>query len=398
MNRKTEILNITIFTLLLLAFNHCEKEPVGDTTSCDPVLEDSVAKHPDAGAYQAVIDDYAAQGLPGVVLLIRDKSGLWMGCSGMADIEKDIPVQTCTVSKVASITKLFMGTLVMMLVEEGTINLDKKISHYIDNSLLEHIENAGQATVRQVLNHTSGIYDVVSDTDFYLALLNDPDKLWEQEDLLNYVKNKPAEFETGNGVKYSNTNFIMVSLVIEGATGKDHDQLLKQKIIKPLGLSNTYYYPHDEIKNITAQGYFDLYNNGDIVDMTEFNTGSGNGYGGIYASVRDLQIFAEALLRDSILLNTASLDQMLTFTDAEPETFRRFGLGIFKDFLERDANEYGLGHRGRDLAYSADLFYFPEADVTMAYLVNYGTNGSSGLQDVFFDMRDAIVDEIFDNQ
>jgi len=87
---------------------------------------------------------------------------------------------------------------------------------------------------------------------------------------------------------------------------------------------------------------------------------------------------------------------MLTFTDEEPNMHRAMGLGIFKDFLERSSDEYAYGHRGRDLAYSADAFYFPNQDVTMCFIVNYGTNGETALKKVFLDFRSALVDVIMD--
>ena len=288
-----------------------------------------------------------------------------------------------------------MGTLVMMLVEEGALSLNDKISTYIDSDIIGKIENAEKCTLRQLLNHTSGIYDVISDQGFYLELLDHPDKEWTQEELLEYVYNKLAAFEAGKDNGYSNTNFTLVSMVVEEATGKDHAALLREKIIQPLDLHNTYYYYHDDLPEYTAQGYFDLYNNGDIMNMTNYNTGSGNGYGGIYSTVYDLKIFAEALLKEKTLLDSASLETMLTWTKENKEEHRRFGLGIFKDFLERPEGQYGWGHRGRDLAYSSDLFYFPNINTTMAYLVNYGTNGESSLKPVFFEFRDQVADALF---
>jgi len=180
-------------------------------------------------------------------------------------------------------------------------------------------------------------------------------------------------------------------MVINKATGKNHGSLVRERIIKPLGLDNTYYYWHDDFDNV-AQGYFDLYNNGSILNLTNYNTGSGNGYGGLYSNVFDLQTFIEALVRDRTLISEQSLNQMLTFTQTEEGKFRANGLGIFKDFLERPADQYAIGHRGRDLSYTADMFWFPNQDYTMAYLVNYGTDANSSLRPAFFEFRTEIVD------
>jgi D-alanyl-D-alanine carboxypeptidase len=130
------------------------------------------------------------------------------------------------------------------------------------------------------------------------------------------------------------------------------------------------------------------------MNMSNYNTGSGNGYGGIYSTVYDMQVFIEKLFRDKTMLSSQSLQTMLHFTPMEEEQNRAFGITVVRDFMERDSTEWAWGHRGRDLAYSADLFYFPHKDITMAYLVNYGTNGSSSLKQVFFDFRKELVDEL----
>ena len=83
---------------------------------------------------------------------------------------------------------------------------------------------------------------------------------------------------------------------------------------------------------------------------------------------------------------------MLTFGKREVNSNRLLGLGCMKDFLERPSDQFAYGHRGRDLGYSADAFYFPNQDMTLCLLVNYGTDAKSSLQQVFFDFRSAIID------
>ena len=88
---------------------------------------------------------------------------------------------------------------------------------------------------------------------------------------------------------------------------------------------------------------------------------------------------------------------MRTFTEEEEGANRANGLGIFKDFLERPADQFAYGHRSRDLGYTADLFGFPIQDYTMTYLINYGTDANSSLRPVFYEIRTAIVDAIMEN-
>ena len=152
------------------------------------------------------------------------------------------------------------------------------------------------------MKHETGIPDVIEEDAFYLAVLNDPNKKWKPEELLEFIYNKPAVFAPSDTAIYSNTNTILVTMVIEAQTKKDHSDLLKQYILNPLGLNNTYYQPHDELPNSVAQGYFDLYNNGTIVNVSNLVTGSGNGYGGLYSNVFDLFKFINALFVKIMLM------------------------------------------------------------------------------------------------
>jgi len=285
----------------------------------------------------------------------------------------------------------------LQMVDQGLINLDAQVGEYLPDNRIKKVKNASESTVRQLLNHTSGIYDFISDQDFYLAVLNDPAHKWEPDDLLKFTFNKDPYFAPGEDCYYSNTNFLLLSMILDELTGRPHCDMMQQNIIQPLGLTSTFYYWHDPLPVQTAQGYFDLYNNGTICNVTNYNTGSGNGYGGIYADVYDMMVFIEALLVKKTLISQESLDQMLTFDQPlEPETYRYTGLAIYKDFITReDTTEYSYGHRGRDLGYSADLNWFPKNQTTMALIVNYGTDGESPLKPVFKELRNAIVDEIF---
>lgn len=381
-----------IITILLLSVS-CKEDPVRPSSACT-VSAPSPDSHPRAQVYQGVMDDYVKRGLPGMTLLIRDREGVWYGASGMADIEQELLMQPCHVSKAASITKIFIGALVMKLVEEDQIDLDAPLTRYVDARYTRKVANAGEVTLRQLLNHTSGIPDLIDQNSFYLAVLNNPAKFWKPEELLSYVYGLDALFEPGEQLEYSNTNLLLAVMAIEGATGRNHADLLREKVIGPLGLENTFYHWHDALPGFVAQGYYDLYNNGTLVEMSNFNTGSGNGYGGIYSTVFDLQVFIEALLRDRTLLSPASLEEMITLTAEDLPDLEGYGVTIRRDFYDRAPDEYALGHRGRDLAYTGDLFYFPEKDATFACLINYGTDADSGLKDLFLEFRNAIVDEV----
>lgn len=389
--KKTIIFIIS--TIIFPLFFACNKPSISTSQVCDDF---SLPFHPKTPAFESILQKAISNGLPGVVLLVHDSNGMYAGALGKADIQKNISMQPCHISKVASITKIFINVLAFQLQEEGKLDLDAPINDYLSPQDLKNIQNANQVTVRQLMMHNTGIYDVIKDNGFYLDLLNNPPKHRNYYDLLKYVRGKKASFSPGEGPGYSNTNTLLLAMILDKVAEKPHWQLLHEKIIQPLNLKNTFYYYHDSLpKGKIAQGYYDLYNNGKLENLSSFNTGSGNGYTGIYSNVFDLFQFMDALLIHPSLLSNHSLNEMLTFGNEEPgNTERLLGAGIMKDFLDREHadTEYGFGHRGRDLGYSADLFYFPEKQQTMILIVNYGTDGESKLRPYFYELRKDVVD------
>ena len=389
--------NISIAILATFMIFSCRKAQIVETRSIgDPCpWTDSSDHHPKDASFKALLEKYRLKGLPGISLLVNDNKGTWIGSTGKADIENNIAFTPGTISKAASITKFFMSTLLFRMMEDsvntgiGYNAIHTKISHWLPSRIIDRLPNGDLVTLGECMNHETGIPDVIEQDDFYLAVLNDPNKKWQPEELLEFIYNKKPLFFPSDTAIYSNTNTILIKMVIEAATGKSHADLLKQYILIPLGLNHTYYQPYDELPNSTAQGYFDLYNNNTIVNVSNLVTGSGNGYGGLYSNVFDLFTFIKAVLVEKTFLSAKSLSIMQTYGKKDDPNY--YGYGIQKTFLDH-GGDYGIGHKGRDLGYSANLFYFPNKGIIHVFFINYGTDADSGLKQVFFDFQDELVD------
>ena len=386
-----KLIKFCVVFLLLLSFTTCKKEQIVPSVYINCEYTDSSSKHPKHNAFSSIIEKYRKKGIPGISVLVNDSDGTWIGATGYADIANGIKFSPCHISKAASITKLLVGALVLKLQDEGSINIDEPISKYIDKDILKKISSADGKTIKQLMNHTTGIYDLITSPALYLAIINNPNRVWSQEDLLPYIYNKDAAgLNNPYPANYSNTNTLLLSMCIESATGQKHDKLLREKILSPLGMSDTYYQGREEIPAAAAQGYFDLHGNGTIVNVSNYITGSGNGYGGIFSNVFDLNKFIRALFIDKTLLSQNALNLMFEFNQEDTDFF--CGVSTVKKFTQKST--YGIGHTGRDLGYNANLFYFPEQNRTMIFFVNYGTNGNSSLKQVFLDFENELVDEV----
>jgi D-alanyl-D-alanine carboxypeptidase len=380
------------FLLIFIFTFSCQEADIRPTEACGYTPASSYAAHPKNEIYQSILDAHVKKGLPGISALIKDDNGVWVGYAGKADIEKNVPFTPCHPSKAASITKFMVGTLTMMLNERGLLNINDPISNYIDPKIISRVKNADKVTIKNCMQHTTGFYDVITDPEFYLAVLNNPNKSWTAEELLKFVYDKEASFPPNQGVEYSNTNTLFVSMCLDKVLGYHHSRALRSMIWEPLGMNDTYYQSRDKLPNTVAQGYYDLYNNNTIVNVSNLITGSGNGYGGVFSTVYDLQKFMNAFYFDKTLISDASINTMMTFVSEDE--MNNLGIGImqkFKNFSEH----LGVGHAGRDLGYSADLFVFPTRNKRlMIFFVNYGTDGESALRETFREFEKTLVLEV----
>lgn len=388
---------IFCLSLIVLQLSACRKVAIEATSGPSPIQawQDSSNIHPRNAVYKNLLEKYYQKGLPGISLLVNDQYGTWIGSIGKADLEHDINFETGQVSKIASVTKLMVGALVFRLFEDSAHSglsynsLSLPITTWIPHRLTDKISNGNEVTLGQLLKHESGIPDVAENNTFYLDVMNDPTKNWSPEELLKMIEGVPAIFKPGDTAIYSNTNTILVSMIIEASTGRKHGDLLKEEIFAPLGMTHTYYQPYDPLPANTAQGYFDLYNNKELINVSNITTGSGNGFGGVFSNIFDMYKFIDALLVKKTLLSVKSLDIMQTF--GKSDGTNRYGYGIMKKFIERGENA-GLGHSGRDLGYTANLLYFPSKHVSHALLINYGTDNDSFLKKVFQDFQNELLD------
>jgi D-alanyl-D-alanine carboxypeptidase len=388
MNRFSAWLSAAIFLLTA-----CREPMVQTTANCVGPANDSSAQHPKAATFNQILKDYTQKGLPGISVLVEDEYGTWTGAAGMADIAAQVPFAPCTVNKLGSITKMMFASMVFQLAEQNLIDLDEPISKHLSKELIGRVNNASEASLRDLLGHKTGIYDLIADAGFYLAVVNQPNKKWTSEELIRFTYDQPADFPFKSTVKYSNTNTLLASMVIDAIkpAGKDHAAWMHTLVFQKLGLSNTYYHTHDPLPRETARGYFDLYQEGTLTDVSNMITGSGHGFTGVYSNVYDIHRFMRALFVDQTLVSKTSLQAMQQWS--APDTTYDIGIGLLREY--KNTGYAGIGHTGGDLGYAAVAHIFPDRNNRMLiYCVNYGTNGDSRLRSVYAAFRDELANAL----
>ena len=391
---------IFIICILCLAAAACQKEAITATTQTLNAVPwaDSSSKHAKNTAYKALIEKYRKLGFPGISLLVNDKYGTWIGSTGYADIEKKIPFGVGQISKLASITKLYLGTMIFKLIEDsantklGYSFLNDPITKWLPDRITNKLPNGKLITLGDCMKHETGIPNIEDNDKFYLAVLNQPVKQWSLEEILEFEYDVDPLFKPRDSALYSSTNTTIVAMIAEAATGRKHSDLLKQYILTPLNMRNTFYQPHDALPVTTAQGYYDLYNNGTLANVSNIVPGPGNGFGGMFSDVFDMWKFTNAMYLKRTLLTSKSLNIMNTWGKVDDPN--RYGYGSMLKWVERGVDA-AIGHSGRDLGYTANLFWFPNKNVSHCFVLNYGTNGDSKLRPVYRQFEKELIDLSF---
>jgi D-alanyl-D-alanine carboxypeptidase len=344
-----------------------------NTCNIDFTSSDTSAKHPKNAELTQLITDLTNTGVPGVSVMLEDENGLWFKSSGYADLKEKTPMAPCHLAKVASVSKLYTATLIYQLVGEGKMSLDDLASKYIDEKHVSKIANLEKATVRDLLRHSTGIYDVVFDSDFILYTFNNLDKEKTYEKLLSFAYNKPAAFEYNTKREYNQTlNHVILAMIVEKVTGQSHGDVMKNRIFSPLILQHTYLRSFMDIPwNQVAKGYYDVKKNGVLQDLTPLYTGDGKGFTGIYTSVNDMRIYTQALFKQQKLMNATMYQSMIEIPTLDSTMGIAGGCRAMKVTVN-GKEELWYGHPGGEVNYAAGAFYSPTKKATLTFIVNYG--------------------------
>jgi D-alanyl-D-alanine carboxypeptidase len=346
-----------------------ERSPPARGPSDSPALDPAATRR-----LQDTLDRVRrAQDLPGAAAaVVTAGGGVWVGASGLADVRGREPVRAETLFQAASVTKTFVAALVLKLAEDGVLGLDDPLSGWVPE-----FPDSGRITLRQLLNHTAGTADFVTDGRFLAAQRRRGlAAAWTPQQLLRYVPEPLAK--PGERWHYSNTNYLLLGLAIERATGSTVGRELHRRLLPRAMFDRILFQGEERPRGPTAVGYQQL--DGDpalestlsnpLVPSTSEATiawASGN----LLASAEDLARAGDRLFRGE-LLSARSRREMTDWVKAldPPE----YGLGLAHDEL---AGEEVWGHSGDIVGFHADLWHIPESGTTVAALINYQAGGES---------------------
>jgi D-alanyl-D-alanine carboxypeptidase len=321
---------------LLLAPAGAAAGPSGHSDTASPA---SPGINP--GQLQRLLDQIVAAGAPGAAARIRDKHGVTQAASGVADLRSGRPMRPGLHYRVASVTKPFVATLVLQLVAEGRLSLSDTVDQWLPGIL----PYGDQVTVRQLLNHTGGVpdYEAIVLPTLY-ASKQGRFRHWTPGELVGLVADQPPDFPPGTAWSYSNTGYILAGMIVEAATGHKLGQELARRILRPLGLRDTFFPVNAPgIPGPRSRGYSPPLGQeqGPLLDFTILNPSLAWASGALISNLGDLGRFFRALLGGR-LLPPRLLAAMLTPVPTGPPGF---GYGLGMTVIETPVGRL-VGHTG----------------------------------------------------
>ncbi|CZR67158.1 uncharacterized protein PAC_17057 [Phialocephala subalpina] len=344
-------------------------------------------------ALQSTLQAGIDAGVPGLSAAISTSKGIiWKSSAGFADIETLSRVNTSHIFGIGSITKVFVAVVILQLVDEKLLKTSEIVSQYLDESVIQGIENADIATIASVLSHTGGVESWEDDPKWIIEGRGkelDPKRIWGKTDTLEYIR-RPSSLTRGK-FSYANTNFTLLGLIIEKITGRSAESEICRRILEPLGLKDTclegfedasrsqlervphrYHYATETFRNTAGlcPKFSELeWKQQSLIDATGSSLSVEWVAGGMITTPSDLLKFAVSL-RDGKLLSPSS---MQVLKDWQPATVDgEVGHGLLR-YHSSFGHGTWLGHNGSVLGFTGALWWKEDEDCAVCVLANVGT-------------------------
>lgn len=334
-------------------------------------------------AIQLKLDEWHKAGsFPGATLGVVLANGESFGLAvGVSDRETKKRMMAADRMLAGSVGKTFAAATALQLIKEGRIGLDDKIEKYLGTEeWFSRLPNAKQITVRQLMNHTSGLVRYEFKEQFTKDLTANPEKSWKPAELVAYLLDEKPPFAAGESWDYSDTNYIVLGMIIEKVTGRRFYEEANRRLLKPLKLTNTIPQDGPRLKGV-VQGYVGPNNpfggtdammvNGKFAINPQFEW-TGGGYA---STAQDLARWAK-MIYEGKAYSPDLLPEVLKGVSA-PMLGRetKYGLGVI---MRKTTLGPSYGHSGFFPGYMTDMMYFPEHRVAVAVQVNTSVGRSLG--------------------
>lgn len=359
--KTTLLVILCIFTIFVLQtnknFGFSKSKPLADSTIVSMLAPTIQQTFQELKVPGAIIGVWVGSKTP------------WIATMGVANLETGQPISIDDKMRIGSITKTFTGTVLLQLVDEGKISLSDKLSQYFPD-----YPNGQNITIDELGNMTSGLYNYSEDSAFVAELMANLKKPFTPEQLISVSEMHAPNFPPGTSFHYSNTNTILLGLIIEKLTGNSLQTEIQNRILNPLGMKNTTFETSTNFPDPHAHGYIYMDSTAaQPTDVTNLDPSWAWSAGAIISTLGDLQLYAKPLATGQLISAKSQAERLKWSVDtlapsgAWKDENMKYGIAIC-DF------DGALGHNGGIPGFNSFMGYMSDKDATIIVLVNMQEN------------------------
>ncbi|MBL4942296.1 MAG: beta-lactamase family protein [Colwellia sp.] len=299
-------------------------------------------------------------------------------------------MQTYHTMPTASAGKPMIGLLAAMLADDNLLSLDDTIDTWLSEDIINQIPNGSEMTLRQLLNHTSGIYNYVDNEGYLDLLIAEPDKIKIDMDFLVLALNQPAYFKPGEGNEYSNTGYLLAGLIMDQVLGMHHSIALRERIFVPLGMEATYYRGIEKDQGDFISGYHKFDDDDETYETKSFLENVSQASSPVISSVENMALFMKSVVAEQSFINDSIKNEFFGVQQLIPNNSNGgYGLGINVDPIGDNTAYY---HAGLSYGYHTQNIYIKEKDLSITAFINCST------APICESAMDSLIRKVLDNE
>jgi D-alanyl-D-alanine carboxypeptidase len=360
----------------------------GGSSSNEPLaspIEPTLATPLTDSQLQAMLDDIATSTatVPGIALRIESPNRQFIGASGVSNVATLETLQVEDRMPAGSAGKPMIAVMIMQMVEQGRLSLDDTLTNLLPPDLTSRLPNADSISVRHLLGHTSGIVSYLDIPQAVQDLTNTPDISRADIDVISYIFDQPADSMPGTRFSPSNSDYLLLGLILDELLGERHIAAFRQRVIEPAFMDQTFYLGAENNRGEFISGYRDLADLGlaeasSIEDVSLWFMNLSLADAPIATTVEDLARFSRSFASDNLLLTEQSIeailgDESLTFVSNSgvylPNATLYFGLGLF---IEEEPTITLFHHGGDQFGWLTHNVFWEERDMIISVMLNCG--------------------------
>jgi len=372
---KSKFIVSVLISITMFLFNISCKESSIPTASPNKILNTETIEKLQAAADKVMMENQTP-GMMAYISVDGEGEGIYI-TRGVSNLTTSEPMNVNNYFRIGSITKTFTTEAVLILVDEGKIDLNKPISFYLPEL---NIPSGDSITIPMLANMSSGLFDYSSDMNLWTPYINSKgEKVFTPEELLTLSFSHPLLFEPGTEYNYCNTNTVLLGLLIKKVTGKEVRNVFDEKIFLPLGMKNTFWPITNYLPYPYNHGYTSLLTSS-LIESTNWNTSWADAAGILISNISDMKIWTKELYDRKLLSDKMKNERFAWIDDIPGIKYSGFGVEKVFDWIGKSGSIFG---------YNSETWYNPVKKITI--IINTNSNDGLPADNVFASFLDILT-------